>query len=131
MDGPSNFVVHHCNTDKFEANFEICLYWRIGGPTYHTDKPYLLKEQRPQDMVVRRRWHRTRDDDPGFRMEIWQSGWQDWNLLLISKNVSFRKPFFSMGLPHTCSYPRIPNNEVLRDAGNEYIRQICFGFLHI
>ena len=83
MDGPSNFVVDYSYTTGFSGNFMFALYWKIGGQTYHINNPSLLKEQWPQDRVVRRRWHISSKDDPGFRVVIWQSGWQDWNLLLI------------------------------------------------
>ena len=149
MDGPSNFnsVMDHYITNKFDANFEICLHWRFGLPTYYSDKPYLIKERWPEDMVVLRRWY-CRDDDPGFRVIFWQSirvaGLEpSLNLLslllycvisseeitwyITPRSKMFIKNVFLMWLPHTCSYPRIPNNEMLRDASAEYIRQICFG----
>ena len=40
-----------------------------------------------------------------------------------------KENFSPMGVAHTCSYPRIPNNEDLRGADNEYIRQLCFANL--
>ena len=134
MDGPSNFVVDYCFTTGSSGNYMIAIYWKLCGPTYHINNPNVLKEQWPQDRVVQRKWHLKSKEDPGYRVMIWKSGWQDWNLVLLfrfcfSQNMFLSenpKVFLPMGMAHTCSYPRIPNNEDLRDAGNEYIRQLCF-----
>ena len=109
MDGPSNFVVDYCYTIGFSGNYMIALYWNICGPAYHINNPSVLKEQWPQDRVVQRRWHLESKQDPGYRVVIWESGWQDWNLVLLfrfcfSQNMFLSenpKVFFSNGSgPH-------------------------------
>ena len=96
MDGPSNFVVDYCYTTGFSGNYMIAIYWKLCGPTYHINNPNVLKEQWPQDRVVQRKWHLKNKEDPGYRVVIWESGWQDWKNMFLSENP---KVFFPTHVP--------------------------------
>lgn len=101
MDGPSNYVVDYTYTMDENENLQIVLYWRIGGPTYHVNNPRVLREQWPDDRVIQRKWVVRNRNDPGHRVVLWRSGWQDW----------------------------VANNEDLRLVDSNYWRQLCFSFL--
>ena len=102
MDEPNNSVVDYTHTLDVNENLMMAIYWRVGGPTYHPNNPNLLRDEWPQDRVVERKWVIRNRNDPGFRVILWRSGWQDW----------------------------IANNERLMDQENAYLRQLCFGFLY-
>jgi len=95
MDGPSNFAVDYCYTTGFSGNYMIAIYWKLCGPTYHINNPNVLKEQWQQDRVVQRKWHLKNKEDPGYRVVIWESGWQDWNLVLIFRFCLSQSMFLS------------------------------------
>jgi len=101
MAGPTNYVVDHTHTMDENENLQIVLYWRIGGPTYHVNNPRVLREQWPDDRVIQRKWVVRNRNDPGHRVVLWRSGWQDW----------------------------VANNEDLRLVDSNYWRQLCFSFL--
>ena len=102
MNGPSNYVVDYTNSQDQNENLQLVLYWHIGGATYHVNNPRLLRHEWPHDRVIQRKWVVKNRNDPGCRVILWRSGWQDW----------------------------VANNEDLRLQSNEYLRQLCFGFLN-
>ena len=103
MAGPTNYVVDYTYTLDPNQNMLVALYWRIGGATYHVNNPRLVKDEWPDDGVIQRKWVVRNRNDPGWRVVVWRNGWQDW----------------------------FPNNEDFRNQENEYVRQLCFGFLNL